>query len=78
MGMGDNLDLVRNMVENKQGICQHQDRLREPLRIMHRTGQSLEVAGNFVAQVTDHTAMKSGKTGNGHGMKSSQFLFRQI
>src|SRR4030042_4919890 len=62
VSVGDNLDLVSNVVENKQGVCQHQHRLRESLRISIGTGQSLKVASSFIAQVTDHAAVKSGES----------------
>ena len=63
IGVADDLDVVAQVVEYKDGLTEHEDRFGQALRVgWHGRHPWLEVADGIVGQVAHGPAMEAGQT----------------
>jgi hypothetical protein len=66
VGVGEDAHAVPDVVEDHQGVGQHQHGVREGQVVPGRRRQTLEVAGALVGQVADGASLEAGEVGQGH------------
>ena len=62
--MADDLYLVLKVVEDEEGVGEHEDGLRHRQRVAGRRRQALEVARGLIRQVADGAAVESRQAGH--------------
>ncbi|MBA7713770.1 hypothetical protein ES703_122780 [subsurface metagenome] len=75
--MGDNLYFMGKVVEDKQGVSQHQHEFGKVQGVVVGGGQCFKVARDIVAQIANHSTVEAGQALNRRQAEFAQLLLYQ-